>query len=90
MLRNVQPSFTITRKEALFIVSRYFGRLPKEVRKGIIKDMLELKLLRDMKARPRRYEIINLEKSSHIDAIILFRVIQGYQNPKTTGWDTGD
>jgi len=69
MLKHCNLSKEISRKEALFVISRHLA-LPNTVRKNILRKMIELKLLEVINRD--NVKIINPNKSKGIENKISF------------------
>jgi len=76
MIRNYNPRTKILRKEALYIISRYLKTTPKGMKEEILRDMINMNLLKRLSRD--RVEIINHNKSDplNIDSGILVKIIE--------------
>jgi hypothetical protein len=61
------------RKQALWIISRYFKFVPI-IKKRILRDMIELKLLE--RVSRDKIKIINEHKSKEIDGEVFIKIIE--------------
>ena len=73
MIRAVTPSMNITRKQALYIISRYL-KFIIILKEEILRDMIELKLLE--RVNRDNLKIINQEKSEIIESGVLIKLIE--------------
>lgn len=66
----------LTRKHALWIISRYFKFVKKPMKEAILEDMIKLKLIKPVDRY--RMQLINYDKSDpkNIDSGILLKILE--------------
>lgn len=77
MLNYADRGRITDRKQMEYVISRYFKFMPKFVRSEVIKEMVELDLLKKLNNHQNpKLEVINVDKSKHIDKLLLAKIIQ--------------
>ena len=79
MLIATDPTYEITKKQALHLISMHFKFIPA-MKKKVLEDMITMGLL---ERRNRDwYKVINPEKSDSLDAGILLKVMESGEKYK--------
>ncbi len=75
---TLNTKYEFSRKQALWLISRYLRFLP-EIKKNILKDMIEMKLIE--KVSRDNLRVINLEKSKDIEVSLLGKIVKPESKP---------
>ena len=76
------PTKTLNRKQALWIISRYLKFMPK-MKHIVLDEMIKMKLVE--RVNRDKVKIINEEKSNNIDGELLIKIIEAGNRGKING-----